>query len=206
MRGKRNNIFKSFFLAHMNLYLFLLSLLVIGIVTGAIHSVVLGNEAKMESYTYITTFINALKTKKFDIDILCNEFLITNLKPAILLWLFGLWIIGVPLVCLYIAFEGYSLGFVAAIVLNSLGSGKGSLLIGFAIVPQELFIIPILLTLGVNSILFARAVWKIRSRTANIKFDIYRYIFLFVFCVLVLVALTFFQTYIQVPVIKSVFT
>ena len=128
----------------------------------------------------------------------------TNLKPAIFLWLFGLWIIGIPLVCAYISFEGYSLGFVVSIIINSLGSGKGSLLIGLSIVPQEIFIIPILLTLGVNSILFAKSIWRAKSRTSNIKFDIYRYIFLFVFCVLMLIAITLFQTYIQVPVVKNV--
>ncbi len=204
MRRKRNNAFKSFFLAHINLYMFLLALFILGLVVGVVHSLILGNEAKTESYTYITSFINALKTKKLDINILCNEFLVTNLKPAIFLWLFGLWIIGIPLVCAYITFEGYSLGFVISIIINSLENGKGSLLIGLSIVPQEIFIIPILLTLGVNSILFAKSIWKAKSRTSNIKFDVYRYIFLFVFCVLMLIAVTLFQIYIQVPVVKNV--
>lgn len=206
MRRKKNNVFKSFFLAHMNLYVFLLILFIIGFITGVVHSIVLGDEAKVESYTYITTFINALKTKKFDIDILLNEFMITNLKPAIFLWLFGLWIIGIPLVCGYIAFEGYSLGFVISIVLNSLGRGKGSLLLGLAVIPQEILIIPILITLGVNSILFAKAIWKSKNRATNIKFDIYRYVFLFIICIFVLIALTLFQTYIQVPIIKTALT
>jgi len=206
MKHKKTNVFKSFFLAHMNLYLFLFALFIIGLITGIIHSAILGEEAKSESYTYITTFINALKTKQFDINILFNEFLITNLKPAIFLWLFGLWIIGIPLICGYIAFEGYSIGFVISIVLNSLGTGKGSLLLGLAVVPQEIFLIPILLTLGVNSILFAKAIWESKNRASNIKFDIYRYIFLFILCVAVLIAVTVIQTYIQVPLIKSILT
>jgi len=206
MKHKKTNVFKSFFLAHMNLYLFLFALFIIGLITGIIHSAILGEEAKSESYTYITTFINALKTKQFDINILFNEFLITNLKPAIFLWLFGLWIIGIPLICGYIAFEGYSIGFVISIVLNSLGTGKGSLLLGLAVVPQEIFLIPLLLTLGVNSILFAKAIWESKNRASNIKFDIYRYIFLFILCVAVLIAVTVIQTYIQVPLIKSILT
>lgn len=206
MRHKKTNVFKSFFLAHMNLYLFLLILFIIGLITGIVHSAILGDEAKSESYTYITTFINALKTKQFDINILFNEFLVTNLKPAIFLWLFGLWIIGIPLICIYIAFEGYSIGFVISIILNSLGTGKGSLLLGLALLPQELFVIPVLLTMGVNSILFAKAIWKTKSSASSIKFDIYRYIFLFILCIAVLIAVTVIQTYIQVPVIKSTFT
>lgn len=206
MKRKKNNVFKSFFMAHMNLYLFLFALFIICIATGIVHSIILGTEAKTESYTYIATFINALKTKQFDINILFNEFLSTNLKPAIFLWLFGLWIIGIPLVCTYIAFEGYSLGFVISVVINSLGAGKGGLLLGLALFPQEIFIIPVLLTLGVNSILFAKSIWKSRNRVTNIKFDIYRYIFLFVLCVLVLIGVAVMQTYIQVPTIKAVFT
>jgi len=167
MKRKNNNVFKSFFLAHINLYVFLIGMLIIGLITGMVHAAILGDEAKTESYTYITTFINALKTKQFDINILFNEFLITNLKPAIFLWLFGLWIIGIPLICGYIAFEGYSIGFVISIVLNSLGTGKGSLLLGLAVVPQEIFLIPILLTLGVNSILFAKAIWQKKERNTK---------------------------------------
>lgn len=206
MKHKKNNAFKSFFLAHMNLYVFLFVVFIIGLITGVVHSIILGDEAKTESYTYITTFINALETKQFDINILFNEFLSTNLKPAIFIWLFGLWIIGIPLVCVYIAFEGYSLGFVISIVINSLGSGKGSLLLSLALLPQEIFIIPVILTLGVNSILFAKSIWKSRNRATNIKFDIYRYIFLFVLCILVLIGVTVIETYIQVPIIKAALT
>ena len=74
MKRKKNNVFKSFFIAHMNLYLFLIGLFIIGLITGVVHSVILGDEAKTESYTYITTFINALQTKQFDINILFNLF------------------------------------------------------------------------------------------------------------------------------------
>jgi len=206
MNRKKNNLLKSFFLAHMNLYIFLIVLFVIGFATGIIHSIMLGDEAKTESYTYITTFITALKTKQVDINILCREFLISNLKPAIFLWLFGLWIIGIPLVCVYTAFEGYTLGFVISVIINSLGKGKGWLLILLGIIPQEIFIVPIILTLGVNSILFANSIWKAKSRATNIKFDIYRYIFLFIFCILILIGVALFQTYIEMPIVKSVFT
>ena len=136
MRHKKINVFKSFFLAHMNLYLFLLGLFIIGLITGVVHSAILGDEAKNETYTYITTFTNAIETKQLDINILFSEFLVANLKPGIFLWLFGLWIIGIPLICVYIAFEGYSIGFVISIVLNSLGTGKGGLLLGLALLPQ----------------------------------------------------------------------
>lgn len=206
MRHKKINVFKSFFLAHMNLYLFLLGLFIIGLITGVVHSAILGDEAKNETYTYITTFTKAIETKQLDINILFSEFLVANLKPGIFLWLFGLWIIGIPLICVYIAFEGYSIGFVISIVLNSLGTGKGGLLLGLALLPQELFIIPVLLTLGVNSVLFAKAIWRTKNRASSIKFDIYRYIFLFILCIAVLIGITVIQTYIQVPIMKNVLT
>jgi len=205
-KHKKTSAFKSFFLSHINLYTFLFILFIVGFIIGILHSSFLGSEARTESYTYINTFLDALKTKKLDANILFNEFLITNLKPAIFLWLFGLWIIGIPLICTYIAFEGYSLGFVVAVVINSIGVKKGGLLLGFAVLPQEIFIIPILLTLGVNSILFAKAIWKAKGHNSTIKFDIYRYVFLFVLGIAILIAITLIQVYIGVPVIKSVVT
>ena len=205
-KHKKINAFKSFFLAHINLYTFLFILFIVGFIVGIFHSSFLGSESKTESCTYINTFLNALKTKKLDTNILFNEFLITNLKPAFFLWLFGLWIIGIPLICTYIAFEGYSLGFVVAVVINSIGAQKGSILLGFAVLPQEIFIIPILLTLGVNSILFAKAIWKAKGHNSNIKFDVYRYLFLFILGIAILIAITLIQVYIGVPIIKNVIT
>lgn len=201
-RVKKINVFKSFMLAHINLYIFLSALFIIGLIIGIIHSAYLGDTAKSESYEYIYAFLDALKTKKVDIDILFREFIFSNLKPAFLLWALGLCIVGIPIVCGYILFEGYSLGFVIAVIINSLGGGKGSLLIGTAILPQEIILIPAWITLAVNSILFANAVWGRRKRTVNIKFDVYRFLFLFVLILIILVGISFIQTYIQMPLVK----
>lgn len=199
---KKTSVFKQFFIAHINIYMFLLTLFVIGLIVGVVQSAFLGEQAKADSYNYISTFLSAFKTKQVDINIMFQEFLYSNFKPALWLWLFGLWIIGIPLICVYIIFEGYSLGFAISIILNSLGSTKGSIFIGVALFPKEIILIPVFITLGVNSILFAKAVWQKKSRTGNIKFDVYRYIFLFILSVAVLIGVTVIEAYIGVPIIK----
>lgn len=201
-KSSKTSVFKKFFIAHINIYIFLLLLFLVGLIVGSVQSAFLGEEAKADSYNYVATLLDAFKTKQIDINILFQEFFAANFKPALWLWLFGLWIIGIPLICAYIIFEGYSLGFAISIVLNSLGSAKGSMFIGLALLPQELILIPVFITLGVNSILFAKAVWQRKSRTANIKFDVYRYVFLFVLCVAALIGITVIETYIGVPLIK----
>ncbi|MBP3284795.1 MAG: stage II sporulation protein M [Clostridia bacterium] len=202
-RTKRQNVFKSFFMAHINLYICLIILFLLGIVVGAVHSGFVKDENLIESFRYITDFMTALKTKKIDVDILLREFLWNNLKPGFLLWLLGLVILGIPLIFIYIAFEGYSLGFAFALVIKGLGGSKGTLLISLAVLPQEMIIIPVLLTLAVNSILFARAIWQKKERNTNIKFDIYRYIFLFIAGMVMLVAISMIQTYLQMPLVKN---
>lgn len=197
---KKISVFRQFFLAHINIYVFLSILFLIGLIVGCVQSAFLGDQARVESYNYILTFLDAFKTKEINIDILFQEFLISNLKPAFWLWIFGLWIIGIPLICIYIVFEGYSLGFAISIILNSLGSGKGSLFLVVSLLPQELILVPVFITLGVNSILFANAVWQMKNR--SIRFDIYRYIFLFILCIAILIAVAVIETYVQVPLIK----
>ena len=199
---KKPSVFKQFFIAHINIYTFLIVLFAIGLSVGILQSAFLGEEAKADSYNYISTFLSAFKTKQVDINVMFQEFLYSNFKPALWLWLFGLWIIGIPLICAYIIFEGYSLGFAISIVLNSLGTTKGSIFIGVALLPKELILIPVFITLGVNSILFAKAVWQRKSRNTNIKFDVYRYIFLFILSVAVLIGVTVIEAYIGVPIIK----
>lgn len=199
---KKNSIFKQFFVAHINIYMFLLALFVIGMIIGITQSAFLGEEAKTDSCNYISTFLTAFKTKQVDVNVMFQEFLYANFKPALWLWLFGLWIIGIPLICAYIIFEGYSLGFAISVILNSLGSAKGSIFIGVALLPKEIILIPVFITLGVNSILFAKAVWQKKSRSGNIKFDVYRYVFLFILSVAVLIGTTVIEAYIGVPIIK----
>lgn len=199
---KKVSVFKQFFLAHINIYIFLIVLFFLGLIVGCVQSAFLGDQAKLESYNYILTFLDAFKTKEINIDILFQEFLFSNLKPAFWLWVFGLCIIGIPLICVYIVFEGYSLGFAISIILNSLGSSKGSMFLAVSLIPQELILVPVFITLGVNSILFANAVWHRKSRNISIKFDIYRYIFLFIISVAILIAISVIETYIEVPLIK----
>jgi len=200
---KKQNVFKSFFMAHINLYICLIILFLIGIVIGAVHSGFVKDENLIESFHYITDFMNALKTKQIDVDILFREFLWNNLKPGFFIWILGLVILGIPLIFLYILLEGYSLGFALALVIKGLGGSKGVLLISTAILPQEIIIVPVLLTLSVNSILFAKAIWQKKERNTNIKFDIYRYIFLFIVAIAMLVAISMIQTYIQMPLVKN---
>ena len=202
-KTKKQNLLKSFFMAHINLYICLIVLFLIGIVMGAIHSGFVKDESLIESFRYIEDFMNALKTKQINVDILFREFLWNNLKPGFFIWLLGLVILGIPLIFLYVGFEGYSLGFAIALVLKSLGGSKGSFLIGLAILPQEIIIVPVLLTLSVNSVLFAKAIWQKKERNTNIKFDIYRYIFLFIVAVAMLVAISMLQTYVQMPLVKN---
>lgn len=202
-RLKKQNVFKSFFMAHINLYICLIILFFVGIVFGAIHSNFVKDENLIESFHYITDFMNALKTKQINVDILLREYLWNNLKPGILLWLLGLVILGIPLIFVYILFEGYSLGFAATLIIKGLGGSKGALFIGLTVLPQEIVIVPVLLTLSVNSILFAKAIWQKKERNTNIKFDLYRYIFLFIVAIAMLIAISMFQTYIQMPLVKS---
>lgn len=203
-KSSKQSVFKKFFIAHINIYIFLLLLFFIGLIVGSVQSAFLGENERADSYNYVVTLLDAFKTKQIDINILFREFLSANLKPALWLWLFGLWIIGIPLICTYIVFEGYSLGFSISIVLKSLGNAKGSMFIGIALIPQELILIPVFITLGVNSILFANAIWQRKSRTSSIKFDVYRYVFLFILCVAVLIGVTVVETYVGVPLIKKI--
>lgn len=203
-KHKNIGVFKSFFMTYRNIYFCLISLFIIGIAIGIVHSLFLTDDIKTDTYNYICTFLSEMKTKQLDMNAVFQEFLIINLKSALCIWIFGLWIIGIPLIYFYIVFEGYSLGFTICNIINCLEFKNGSLFLGLALLPQELVIIPVLLTLGVNSVLFAKAVWKSKNRATNIKFDIYRYIFLFLLSVIILVGVTVIEAYIQIPLLKMV--
>ena len=81
---KKTSVFKQFFIAHINIYMFLLTLFVIGLIVGVVQSAFLGEQAKAESYNYISTFLSAFKNSTL-LKYL-NKGDILKAKDQLLLW------------------------------------------------------------------------------------------------------------------------
>ena len=144
-------------------YMFLSIVLISGIIVGSI-TVKMISDIQMES---IVSFINGFLANINNISVDCSSIfylsLSNNLKTAIALILLGLSVVGLPFILTVIFFRGFMLGFTVGFLIEQLGS-KGIVLSILSILPQNLIILPCIVSIGVTSLTFAMAVIKNRIK------------------------------------------
>lgn len=202
--NNQHNFIKEHFRQYKMLYILLLVIFSIGFIIGATNSAFLGQEAKGEASKYIVSFIDSVKTKDIDNNVLLREILISDLKIIVYPWLLGLVIIGMPLIFVYIVLEGYALGFTITSIIGGLGWGKGILFISAGMLPQEIILIPLMFMVAVNGIMFSKIILKNGNRTVDIKNEFYKYIVTLLISASIVVGIVFFETYVGTSVVKFI--
>lgn len=125
--------------------------------------------------TYISDFIEKFKTiEKVDKSSLLKESIKGNASLAIIIWLAGTTIIGMPVVLGIILFRGFCLGYTVSAISFTVGTGKSVIFCCLALLVQNILFIPALLTMGVSGIKLYKAIVNDR-RKENIKIEIVRH-------------------------------
>lgn len=202
VRIKQGNILTRHIAEHKSIYVILFLLLIIGFIVGSINAAFVAEEVKTESQNYILEFVESLKTQEIDNNILLKESISANTKPIIYIMLFGLVIIGIPFIFIYIGLYSYSIGFTVTSILSSLGTSKGISFIFTLMIPQEIILLPMIMIVAVNAILFSKVILNLRN--VNLKAELAKYACIFVIGLLVAVGISFFETYVGSNLIKAV--
>ena len=116
--------------------------------------------------------------------------------------LFGLVIIGIPFIFIYIGIYSYSIGFTVTSILASLGTSKGIAFIFTLMIPQEIILIPTIIVIAVNAILFSKVI--LNPRNINLKTELIKYTCVFIIGILLAVGISLFETYVGSNLIKAV--
>jgi len=200
IRIKQGNMFTKHISEHKMIYFMLLLLFIIGFIIGSINAAFVREEVKMESQNYILDFVESLKTQEIDNEILFQESINANIKPIIYIMLFGLVIIGIPFIFIYIGVYSYSIGFTVTSILLSLGTSKGLSFIFTLMIPQEIVLIPTIMIISVNAILFSKITLNLRN--INLKTELIKYTGIFIIGLLVSMGISLFETYVGSNLIK----
>lgn len=200
VRIKQGNILTRHISEHKMIYILLVLLFIIGFIIGSINAAFVREEVKTESQNYILEFVESLKTQEIDNEILFLESINANIKPIIYIMLFGLVIIGIPFIFIYLGIYSYSIGFTVTSILSSLGASKGIAFIFTLMIPQEIILIPTIMIVAVNAILFSKVILDMNTR--NVKAEFLKYAFVFVIGILISVGISLFETYVGSNLIK----
>ncbi len=96
-----------------------------------------------------------MKNDGFDSILIFKQSIIDNFKTIGLMWLTGLIIIGIGIIPIAVMFRGFAIGFTVGFIVNEYGT-KGFLFSILGILPpQNLFIIPGIISISSVGIAFS---------------------------------------------------
>ena len=143
---KTNNFIRTFtdYINHNRLKFFFVFLcLVTGSIIGSLSAISLGDDRYTSLTSYMDNFLSAYNLQPISRGNVFANSIYNNIKLLLFLWLSGIWIGFIPVGLIHLGIKGYKLGFTLTFLFQ-VYHWKGLLLIIVSLVPQLIFMIPIL--------------------------------------------------------------
>ena len=133
---------------NLGLYFLVLVFFASGIAAGAFTVDALSSVQKEELVNYFQSFFTVLDEEPVQSAAVFKQSLVNNAQFIILIWLLGITVIGIPLILLIIGIKGLIIGFSVSFLVEGMGLRDYFFALA-AILPQNLFIVPGIITAGV---------------------------------------------------------
>ncbi|HEY4552075.1 MAG TPA: stage II sporulation protein M [Bacillaceae bacterium] len=152
----RKRISANFIARHIqeysSIYSFIIVLFIMGIIFGAIIVNSLTGPQKEDLFYYLNQFFGQVaEGKTSPAEELLKLSFLHNIKFTGLMWVLGISIIGFPLILVLLFLKGVVVGFSVGFLVSQMG-WQGLLLAFVALLPQNLFIIPVFVFIAAVSI------------------------------------------------------
>ena len=157
MRKKisNSNLLVQHVQANSSIYLFIITLFLMGIIFGAIVVNSLSFAQKEDLYFYLSKFFSEIEDGRItSAEELFRQSFLHNVKYLGLIWLLGISIIGLPLIFVLLFMKGVVVGFSVGFLVNQMG-WSGFLLSFVSVLPQNIIIIPAFIFIGAISASFS---------------------------------------------------
>ncbi|TCP69920.1 stage II sporulation protein M [Baia soyae] len=138
-----------------SLYIFVVVLFLTGVVFGAVIVNMLTATQRTGLSSYLGHFFKELGRGSIaDSEIALQHSIGEHLKTIGLMWLLGLSVIGIPILCLFLFFKGMVIGFTVGFLVQQF-SWTGLWFAFVSIVPTNLFVIPAMMIVSVAGVYFS---------------------------------------------------
>ena len=185
-------------------YILVSILFIIGLFIGVIIINNCNVNQTEEINTYITQAIEKIKnTSNIDRGELVISSIKNNIILAIIIWIAGTTVIGVPVVLSVIVYRGMCLGYTISAISLTIGRLKGVLFCITALCLQNILFIPALLSLGVSSIKLYKSIIKDR-RKENIKIEIIRHTLFSLLMLGILFLSSFVENILSINIVQNI--
>ncbi len=160
------------------LYIVLMIIFLLGIIIGTLYYKQVVTNEELSSYLE-ENFSKLQEEPNEDVLGILKDTMTKNIWIAVIFWLLGASVIGIPILLFYISYKGFTLGFTIATVLATYGVTKGNLINFVMLFFQNIVFIPMMMVAMVSAIRFAINLLK---RKKDIKIEILRHTIVCVFC------------------------
>lgn len=185
-------------------YLLVCILFLIGLFIGVMIINYSNENIKIEIVKYISNFKDMYKkVENVDQIQLTIQSIKKNLLFAIILWIGGTTVIGLPIVLMSILIRGIVLGFTLASITITFGTIKGIMFCMASLVLHNIIYIPAILTIGVSSIKLYKSIVK-DKRKDNIKIEILRHTIISIIMMVLLVLSAIIENYVTLKTLKKI--
>ena len=156
-------VYKIYLKDEIPLFVFILIVFVVGIIFGAIAVNLIDYSVKQDLFNYFNDFINNINHMDYNSGMIFSDSIRFNLLNVFIIWVFGLSVILMPLIPVFVFFKGFILGFTVGF-LTSQYSFRGVIVAVFTVFPQNILIVPAYLLAGVTGVAFSlhiiRFLWQ----------------------------------------------
>ncbi len=202
-RLRKKDIIINYIRNNIKEYILVGLLLIIGVFVGVLVVNNCGETQMTEINEYISEFITRFKNiEEINKTQLFMQSIKNNLILAIILWLAGTTVIGMPIVLAVILYRGLCLGYTIAAITYTLGKIKGILFCFTSIFLQNILFIPAILTIGVSSIKLYKSIIKDKQKE-NIKIEIIRHTIISSLMVIVLIVSSVIENIISTSILHN---
>lgn len=144
------------------IYFILSAVFAIGIIIGAITIKVLKTAQVDNMIVFLNSFFKAMEGNEFDNIAILKQAIADNFKTIGLVLTTGYIIVGIGIIPVVIMFRGFAIGFTVGFIVNEFGI-KGLLFAILGILPQNLLIIPGIISISSIGMTFSISNMKRRN-------------------------------------------
>jgi len=201
-------IFKKKLDENLGVYFIITLFFAIGLAAGAFTIKGIDESQKEELVVYFNRFLQVIKGEKVDNYLILCQSLKNNFQTVLLIWFFGITIIGIFATLLVVSFRGFIMGFTVAFLVQGMGF-KGVLTTLLAIIPQNIIYIPSILIIASQSMNFSLNIIKSKNmgiHENNFKKNILRYSSIIAITYFIMCIGSLIEAYISPAIIKAMST
>ncbi len=184
---------------HQSLYVFTIVLFAMGITFGAVLVNSLAPGQRQELSGFLQYFFSTIHQNGIaDPELHFRQAFGFYLKTVGIMWIFGLSIIGLPMILLLLFLKGIVVGFTVGFLVNQM-EWKGVTFSLLGVLPQNMLVVPALIIVGVGGISFSLRLIKSRfvSRRGEIMPHFMSYTMLVMGMLAVLTLAALFETFVS---------